>query len=66
MKKRCRDDPLVVTVLFGANAAIWLVNAFRWEQNGLAVAAMLMWLTGAVIWGRRAYLAKKDKEEAKS
>ncbi len=50
-----KDNPLVVTVLFGVNAVIWFVNVFRWEENGLAVAAMLMWLAGTMIWGRRAW-----------
>lgn len=49
------NNPLLITVLLGVNALIWLLNVIRWEENGLAVAAMLMWLVGTVIWGRRAW-----------
>jgi len=52
---------LLLTVLFGVNAAIWLVNAVRWEENGLAVAAMLVWLAGTIIWGRRAWNERRSQ-----
>jgi len=59
MKKSRWNNPLVITVLFGVNALIWLVNVIRWEENGLAVAAMLVWLAGTVIWGRRAWKERR-------
>jgi len=55
------NHPLLITVLSGVNALIWLVNVVRWEENGLAVAAMLTWLTGTIIWGRRAWKERRSK-----
>ncbi len=55
MKKKGWSYALLMTLLSGANAAIWLVNAVRWEENGLAAAAMLAWLAGTMIWGRQAW-----------